>query len=77
MITKQVTISGTNYIIFPKCQKDILHTHWGKAKDVVENPDGSYSIPTADDPRDSEPFIAKDTGMVLVYDEEDGVWYKQ
>ncbi len=76
MITKQATINGTNYILFPKCQKDILHTHWGKANDVAQNSDGSYSIAGAEDPRNSEPFIAMDTGEVFVYDEEGGVWWK-
>ena len=76
MITKQAKINGTEYIIFPKCEKDILHTHWGKAKDAVKNADGSYSIPGIEDARNSEPFIAMDTGLVLVYDQEDGVWWE-
>lgn len=76
MITKQATINGTDYILFPRCQKDILHTYWCKSKDVVENADGSYSIPGITDARNSEPCAVMDTRMVLVYDEEAAVWWK-
>lgn len=75
MITKQATINGTVFNIFPKCEKSYSYTHFGKQADVIANGDGSYSIPKITDANDADHFVAKDTGFVLVYDAEDKAWW--
>ena len=51
--------------------------YFGKKKHVVDNGNGTYSIPAVTNMRDSYCFYTKDDPNVYMYDEEDRVWWKQ
>lgn len=74
MVTK--VISQTEYCVHADGTGNQRQEFYGNSGDVVDNGDGSYSIPEAKDARNSAVFMAMDTGLTLMYDAEAKVWWK-
>lgn len=77
MAMKVIKIEGTEYAVLPNGDLRKVATHYGVSSEVIDNGNGTYSIPTANDPHDPEVFYTKDTQDVYMYEESITAWYKQ
>lgn len=77
MATKVIQIEGTEYAIMPNGDLRKVATHYGLSSEVVDNGDGTYSIPSVKDALNPDSFYTKDTREVFMYEESIAAWYKQ
>lgn len=77
MATKVIKIEGTEYAIMPNGDLRKVAIHYGVSSEVVNNGNGTYSIPTVKDALNPDSFYTKDTQEIYMYEESISAWYKQ
>ena len=77
MATKVIQIEGSERAIMPNGDLRKVVTHYGLASEVMNDGDGTYTIPTITDARNPDRFYTKDTQEVYIYEESINAWYKQ
>ena len=77
MATKVIQIDGSEHAIMSDGDVREVATHYCLSSEVVDNGDGTYSIPTVKDARDPDRAYTKDTQEVFMYEESIDAWYKQ
>ena len=77
MAIKTIEIDGSMHAIMPDGDVRKVATYFGMAAEVVNNGNGTYSIPTVTDARNPDVFYAKDTKEVFMFEESINAWYKQ
>ena len=77
MQTRIASFNGDDYAIdengFPKYKINRFRIN---SNEVVDNGDGTYSIPSIKNPRDSYFALTRDTGALYMYDENKQAWWK-
>lgn len=78
MTTRVALINGEKYAVdergFPKYR---IIRYRIDSKDVAPNANGTYSIPTIPNPRDSQWAYTRDTADLYIYDEDKKGWLLQ
>lgn len=77
MATKVIQIDGSEHAIMPDGDVRKVATYYCLSSEVINNGNGTYSIPTTVDPHDPDRAYTKDTQEVYMYEESIAAWYKQ
>ena len=77
MATKVIQIDGSEHAIMSDGDVRKVATYYCLSSEVIDNGDGTYSIPSVKDARDSDRAYTKDTQEVFMYEESIAAWYKQ
>ena len=77
MITKIIQIDGSEHAIMPGGDPRKRACYNCKSADVVDNGNGTYSIPEITDARNADVATTMDTCKFYKYDEDINVWWEQ